>query len=81
MTTTVKRATWGVAVMTVASLLGVAGAEAQERQPVVPCKPPQVIPLKDPEPAPKLFVQQPLAEPLQTRGVVVIPYCAEDTSM
>lgn len=77
MMTTVKRVARGLAMMTAASLLGLAGAEAQEPQPVVPCRPPQVIPLKDPEPAPKLFVQQPLAEPLATRGVVVIPYCAE----
>ena len=39
---------------------------------------PQVIPLTTNEPAPKLVVDAPLAEPLATRGVVVIPYCAEN---
>jgi hypothetical protein len=42
------------------------------------CKPPQVIPLTAPEPAPRLVVDAPLAEPLASRGVVVIPYCAEN---
>ena len=43
-----------------------------------PCKPPQVIPLTAAEPAAKLVVEPPLAEPLASRGVVVIPYCAEN---
>jgi hypothetical protein len=43
-----------------------------------PCRPPQVIPLTGTEPAPKLFVEAPLAQPLASRGVVVIPYCAEN---
>ena len=42
------------------------------------CKPAQVIPLTGPEPAAKLFIDAPLAEPLASRGVVVIPYCAEN---
>lgn len=42
------------------------------------CKPPQVIPLTAAEPAPKIVVEAPLAEPLASRGVVVIPYCAEN---
>ncbi len=41
------------------------------------CRPPQVIPLAATEPAAKLVVDAPLAEPLASRGVVVIPYCAE----
>ena len=41
------------------------------------CKPAQVIPLTGTEPAAKLVVDAPLAEPLASRGVVVIPYCAE----
>ena len=43
-----------------------------------PCKPAGVIPLTGPEPAPKIVVNPPLAEPLASRGVVVIPYCAEN---
>ena len=42
------------------------------------CKPPQVIPLATAEPAPRLVIDAPLAEPLASRGVVVIPYCAEN---
>jgi hypothetical protein len=42
------------------------------------CRPPQVIPLTATEPAARLFIDDPLAEPLASRGVVVIPYCAEN---
>jgi len=42
------------------------------------CRPPQVIPLTATEPAAKLFIDDPLAEPLASRGVVVIPYRAEN---
>jgi Family of unknown function (DUF6130) len=40
------------------------------------CRPAQVIPLTGTEPAAK--IDPPLAEPLASRGVVVIPYCAEN---
>jgi hypothetical protein len=36
------------------------------------------IPLTTTEPAAKLVIGAPLAEPLASRGVVVIPYCAEN---
>jgi uncharacterized protein DUF6130 len=42
------------------------------------CKTSGVIPLTGTEPAPKIVIDRPLAEPLATRGVVVIPYCAEN---
>jgi hypothetical protein len=42
------------------------------------CRPAQVIPLTGTEPAAKLVIDAPLAEPLVSRGVVVIPYCAEN---
>jgi Family of unknown function (DUF6130) len=42
------------------------------------CRPPQVIPLTATEPAAKLVLNAPLAEPLASRGVAVIPYCAEN---
>jgi hypothetical protein len=42
------------------------------------CKPAQVIPLTGEEPAPRLVTDDPLPEPLASRGVVVIPYCAEN---
>ena len=37
----------------------------------------QFLPIKN-EPAPKLFVDQPLPRPLITRGVAIIPYRAEN---
>ena len=43
------------------------------------CKPAQVIPIAGAEPAAKLRIDAPLAEPLASRGVVVIHYCAENT--
>ena len=42
------------------------------------CRPAQVIPLTGTEPAPKIVIDPPLAEPLASRGVVVILYCAEN---
>ena len=42
------------------------------------CRPAQVIPLTGTEPAAKIVVDPPLPEPLATRGVVVISYCAEN---
>jgi hypothetical protein len=42
------------------------------------CQPAQVIPLTGAEPAAKIVVGDPLAEPLASRGVVIIPYCAEN---
>ena len=42
------------------------------------CRPAQVIPLAGTEPDAKLVIDAPLAEPLASRGVVVISYCAEN---
>jgi hypothetical protein len=42
------------------------------------CRPAEVIPLTGTEPAAKLVIDAPLAEPLASRGVVVISYCAEN---
>jgi hypothetical protein len=42
------------------------------------CRPAQVIPLTGTEPAAKIVIDAPLADPLASRGVVVIPYCAEN---
>jgi hypothetical protein len=41
------------------------------------CRPVSVIPLAS-EPPAKLFIDPPLAQPLASRGVVVIQYCAEN---
>lgn len=43
-----------------------------------PCKTAEVIPLTGTEPAAKIVVDAPLAGPLASRGVAVIPYCAEN---
>ena len=42
------------------------------------CRPAGVIPLTGTEPTAKLVIDAPLAEPLASRGVVVIQYCAEN---
>jgi len=57
-------------------LLHGSAALAQSGTPA--CRPAQVIPLTQKEPAAKLVVNPPLPEPLASRGVVVIPYCAEN---
>ena len=65
------------AVATVASMtLCASAAFAQSATPT--CKPVQVVPLAGPEPAARIVVGAPLPEPLASRGVVVIPYCAEN---
>jgi hypothetical protein len=53
------------------------GSTALAQSATQTCKPAQVIPLTGTEPAAKLVIDGPLAEPL-ARGVVVIPYCAEN---
>src|SRR5690242_15596091 len=43
------------------------------------CKPASIIPLANSEqPRPKIVVDPPLAEPLASRGVAIIQYCAEN---
>ena len=42
------------------------------------CGPTPVIPLTSAEPPAKIITYPPLAEPLASRGVVVIQYCAEN---
>jgi hypothetical protein len=67
----------------VAPILSVAavmlcGSSAIAQNVTQTCKPAQVIPLTGTEPAPKIVVERPLPDPLASRGVVVIPYCAEN---
>ena len=54
------------------------GSTALAQSSTQTCKPAQVIPLTRTEPAAKLVIDAPLAEPLASRGVVVIQYCAEN---
>ena len=42
------------------------------------CKPTHVIPLTGSEPPAKIVIDPPLAEPLASRGVVIIQYCAQN---
>jgi uncharacterized protein DUF6130 len=65
------------AALTVGAMLQF-GIAAHAQHATNACRPPQVIPLTATEPAAKLVVDAPLAEPLASRGVVVIPYCAEN---
>jgi hypothetical protein len=66
-----------VAAVFVAALMqGAAASHAGEAAPA--CGPAQVIPVTGPEPPARLVVDAPLAGPLASRGVVVIPYCAEN---
>ena len=66
------------AALTVGAMLLQFGTAVHAQQATNACKRPQVIPLTATEPAAKLVVDAPLAEPLASRGVVVIPYCAEN---
>lgn len=72
-----KRTTESIAVALCAAVM-MLGVTTHAQNATHTCKPVQVIPLTGTEPAPKLVVDAPLAEPLASRGVVVIPYCAEN---
>jgi hypothetical protein len=54
------------------------GSSALAQSATKTCTPAQVNPLTGTEPAAKLVVDDPLPAPLASRGVVVIPYCAEN---
>ena len=62
-------------VMSVAVIL-LYGSTALAQSTTQTCPPPQVIPVAGTEPPAKLVIDPPLSEPLASRGVVVIPYCA-----
>jgi uncharacterized protein DUF6130 len=42
------------------------------------CRPAPVIPLTGKEPPARIFIDPPLAEPLASRGVAIIQYCAQN---
>ena len=64
-------------VLSVAAIM-LYGSTALAQSATQTCKPAQVIPLTGTEPAAKIVIDPPLAEPLASRGVVVISYCAEN---
>ena len=75
---TLKHAAGNVApVLSVAAVM-LYGSTALAQSATHTCRSAQVIPLTGTEPAAKIVIDAPLAEPLASRGVVVIPYCAEN---
>jgi hypothetical protein len=75
---TLKHASEKVApVLSVAAMM-LYGSTALAQTATQTCRPAQVIPITEKEPAAKLVVDAPLAAPLASRGVVVIAYCAEN---
>ena len=64
-------------VLSVAAMM-LYGSTAVAQSATKTCKPAQVIPITGTEPAARLVIDAPLAEPLASRGVVVIAYCAEN---
>jgi hypothetical protein len=56
----------------------VCGHSALAQSAAQACRPAEVIPLTGTEPPAKLVASAPLAGPLASRGVVIIPYCAEN---
>jgi hypothetical protein len=66
----------GALLLSVAVMLLCAMTTAAQRA-TDKCRPATVIPLAS-EPPAKLFIDPPLAEPLASRGAVVINYCAEN---
>ncbi len=57
---------------------GLCAVAALAQDPQDRCTPAKVIPLTGEEPPAKLLVEPPLAEPLASRGVVIIQYCAQN---
>jgi hypothetical protein len=51
---------------------------ASAQSPTDSCKPAHVIPLTMEQPPAKILIDPPLAEPLASRGVVIIQYCAQN---
>lgn len=62
--------------MLTAALMLLDGSLALAQEARQTCRPAGVIPLAGPEPAATLAVEAPLSEPLMSRGVVIIHYCA-----
>jgi hypothetical protein len=64
--------------ITITAVMLCGGGTAVAQSATKTCTTAQVIPLTGTEPAAKIVVDDPLAGPLASRGVVVIPYCAEN---
>jgi hypothetical protein len=70
-TSSIGRSLLSVAVILLCAMTAVAQSATNK------CRPASVIPLAS-EPPAKIVIDPPLAEPLASRGVVVIQYCAEN---
>jgi Family of unknown function (DUF6130) len=66
----------GVSLLSINLVLYAMSAVAQN--PTDTCKPTHVIPLTSTEPPAKIVIDPPLAEPLASRGVAIIQYCAQN---
>lgn len=75
---TLKNAAENVAPLLSVAAMMLYGSSALAQNAPPTCKPAQVIPVTGTEAPAKLLIEAPLAEPLVSRGVVVIPYCAEN---
>ena len=75
---TLKHAAANVAPMLSVAAMMLYGSTALAQSATQTCKPAQVIPLTGTEPAARIVIDSPLPGPLASRGVVVIPYCAEN---
>ena len=58
--------------------IGLYAVTAAAQNPTDSCKLTHVIPLTSEQPPAKIVVDPPLAEPLASRGVVIIQYCAQN---
>ena len=58
--------------------IGLHAVTAAAQNPTDSCKLTHVIPLTSEQPPAKIVVDPPLAEPLASRGVVIIQYCAQN---
>ena len=75
---TLKRVADRVAPALSVAAMMLCGSTALAQNATQTCRPAQVIPVAGIEAPAKLVIDAPLAEPLASRGVVVITYCAEN---
>ena len=67
----------GTSLLTIAAI-ALYATTAVAQSAVDKCRPAPVIPLASSEPPAKIVIDPPLAEPLASRGVAIIQYCAEN---
>ena len=75
---TLKHAIENVAPVLVVAAMMLCASTALAQSATERCRPSGVIPLTATEPAAKIVIDPPLQEPLASRGVAVIAYCAEN---